>query len=571
MIGFSQRFTQFWPHVSAFKLGRRLLYVAPLLFFALFYFWPLSNIFGLSFRADRDTAVSLLTSLTETSYYLDVIWFTTWQAAVSTLLTLAFALPAAYVFAQYHFPGKSTLKALSTLPFVLPTVVVANAFTALLGPRGLVNNALVDLFMLDTPPINLQHSLWMIFLAHVFYNYSVALRLLSGYWQNLPQDVGQAATMLGASPRRVFWTITLPLLRPALTATAVLIFIFCFTSFGVVLILGGPQFATLEVAIYEQAIVYFNLPVAAALAMIQIIFTFVLMWFYTATQSRMARPSRLVAAQANARPMRTRRDRFIVGGNLLFMLILLGLPLVALVWRSFSGPDGLWLRYYTELFVNARGSVFFVPPIQAVRNSIMVALTTMVTAVVLGLISASFIADSGASRLRRLLDPLFMLPLATSAVTLGFGYILTFNRPPVRLADSWLIMPLAHTLVAMPFVIRAVLPALRRISPSLREAAGMLGAGHGRVWLEVDWPLMRPAVVVGAVFAFTMSMGEFGASLFLARPDFPTMPVAIYRFLGQPGPLNYGQALAMSCLLMLVCAVGFIAIERFRLGDEGEF
>lgn len=559
------------PPLNWRKLTPTGLLAAPLLFFAIFYFWPLGNIFGLSL-GEGHTALFLPTLLrADYNYYLGILWFTTWQAALSTLLTLILALPAAYVFATYQFPGKRSLKAVSTLPFVLPTVVVAAAFTALLGPRGVVNNGLVALFNLDTPPLDWQYSLGMIFLAHVFYNYSVALRLLSGYWQNLPPEMGQAATMLGASPRRVFWSVTLPLLRPALTATAVLIFIFCFTSFGVILILGGPQFATLEVAIYEQAIIYFNLPIAAALSILQIIFTFVLMWFYTATQNNMARPSRLVAAQANARPMQSRRDALVVGGNLLLMLMLLGLPLAALVWRSFSGPDGLWLRYYAELFVNERGSVFFVPPIQAVRNSLLVAVTTMTTAVVLGLISAQFIAQSGQNTLRRLLDPLFMLPLATSAVTLGFGYILTFNRPPLRLADSWLIMPMAHTLVAMPFVIRAVLPAMRRISPSLREAAGVLGAGHGRVWLEVDWPLVRPAVVVGAVFAFTMSMGEFGASLFLSRPDFPTMPVAIYRFLGQPGSLNYGQALAMSCLLMLVCALGFLAIERFRLGDEGEF
>lgn len=77
--------------------------------------------------------------------------------------------------------------------------------------------------------------------------------------------------------------------------------------------------------------------------------------------------------------------------------------------------------------------------------------------------------------------------------------------------------------------------------------------------------------MVAALFAFTISLGEFGATVFLARPETPTMPVAIYRFLGQPGALNYGQAMAMSVLLMLVCAIAFIAIDRFRLGDGGEF
>ncbi|NER32381.1 MAG: iron ABC transporter permease, partial [Symploca sp. SIO1C4] len=169
------------------------------------------------------------------------------------------------------------------------------------------------------------------------------------------------------------------------------------------------------------------------------------------------------------------------------------------------------------------------------------------------------------------LDPLFMLPLATSAVTLGFGFIISLNRPPLDLRSSIVLVPIAHALVGIPFVMRSLLPALRRISPQLREAAAMLGAEPLSVWWTVDWPLIRRALLVGAVFAFTVSMGEFGATLFIARPQTPTMPVAIFRFLGQPGALNYGRSLAMSSLLMLVCTVGFVAIERFRVGDEGEF
>jgi thiamine transport system permease protein len=287
------------------------------------------------------------------------------------------------------------------------------------------------------------------------------------------------------------------------------------------------------------------------------------------------------------KPVRTLRDRLIVYGNLLLMLLLLGLPLAALLLRSLQGVNGWTVRFYRELFVNRQGSLFFVPPAEAIINSTGFALATVLIASLLGLISAWFLSgqhsavvrENRASGLtarltsaaRPLLDPMFMLPLATSAVTLGFGFVLALNKPPLNLRRSILLVPIAHTLVALPFVIRSVLPAIRRINPRLREAAAMLGADPQNVLLHVDWPLIRRALLVGAVFAFTISMGEFGATVFIARPQTPTMPVAIYRFLGQPGALNYGQAMAMSCLLMLVCAVGFIAIERFRIGDEGEF
>lgn len=553
-----------------FHFIRFLPYLLPILFFLLFYFYPLSAIFHLSFAPEGRLNLAALRDLVANDYYAQTLWFTVWQATVSTGLTLSLALPGAYIFARYRFWGQSTLKAISTLPFVLPTVVVANAFSALLGPRGLLNRWLVDLFNLARPPIQLQHTIWLILLAHVFYNYSVALRIVSHFWQNLNPDLSEAAQMLGASPHRAFWHITFPLLKPALVAAAMLVFIFSFTSFGVILILGGPRFATLEVEIYRQAVNIFNLPMAAALSLTQILFTFILMWFYSRGQGRMAVPLKLQSTQTSQRAVKTRQDKLLVGGNLALMSLLLGTPLLALVLSSFSGQAGLTLRFYQELFINRRDSIFFVPPIEAVFNSIGYALGTVVLSTVLGLISATLLAQKE-SRWARWLDPLFMLPLATSAVTLGFGFIIALNKPPLNLRSSPLLVVIAHTLIGMPFVIRSLLPAMRRINPRLREAAALLGASPGHIWRAIDWPLIRRAALVGAVFAFTISMGEFGATVFIARPQTPTLPVAIFRFLGQPGVLNFGQALAMSTILMLVCALGFLAIERFRVGDEGEF
>jgi thiamine transport system permease protein len=164
-----------------------------------------------------------------------------------------------------------------------------------------------------------------------------------------------------------------------------------------------------------------------------------------------------------------------------------------------------------------------------------------------------------------------MLPLGTSAVTLGFGYIVALDQPPLNFRASPVLLPLAHTLVAFPFVVRSLLPALRGMNPRWREAAGVLGASPARVVREIDLPIVARALLVGAVFAFTVSIGEFGATLLLARPTFPTMPVVIYRLLGAQGALNQGQGLAMSTLLMIVCAGGFVFIERFRVGEIGEF
>ncbi len=157
-----------------------------------------------------------------------------------------------------------------------------------------------------------------------------------------------------------------------------------------------------------------------------------------------------------------------------------------------------------------------------------------------------------------------MLPLGASAVTLGLGFVVVFSRPPLDVRSFPLLIPIAHSLVALPFVVRTLQPALASIPPGLRQAAAVLGAPAWRVWLEVDLPIVARAAAASAVFAFTISLGEFGATTFLARPETPTLPVAIFRFLSQPGALNYGQALAMATLLMLLCAAAVLLLERLE-------
>lgn len=554
--------------------GRRYgwygLLLVPLAFLLVFFFYPLGSIFVVSFTPEGQFDLSTLSELVTSSYYLETLWFTIWQAVLSTVLTLALALPGAYVFARFRFPGKQILLALATLPFVLPTVVVAAAFTALIGPRGLVNEVLMNLFALEQPPIQLQRTLTLILIAHVFYNYAIALRIISSFWANQSPRIEEAARVLGARGWQVWWAIRLPLLRPAILAAAVLVFIFTFTSFGVILILGGLEFATLEVEIYRQATGLFNLPVAAALSLVQIGLMFALMVVYTRLQRQTA--TDLQAAREVTRAPQTWREKLLVRANLVLIGGLLLAPLLALVARSLTGPDGsLTFAAYTGLTSNPRGSVLFVPPTEAIWNSLGFALLTTGLALLLGVLSAVVLARRDQTPWTHWLDPLFMLPLAASAVTLGFGYIVAPLFAQTGLRSAPLLIPLAHTLVATPFVVRSVLPALRGITPSIREGARVLGASPWQVWRLIDLPLMSRGLVVGATFAFTVSMGEFGASIFIARPDTPTMPIVIFRLLGEPGATNYAAALALSTVLMGVCAVSFIVIERARTAGIGEF
>ncbi|MCL4247601.1 MAG: iron ABC transporter permease [Anaerolineae bacterium] len=541
------------------RVGRHGLWFVPLAFLAIFFAYPLVSILGVGFAPEGKLDLTGLIEIASSSYYLQTLGFTLGQAVISTLLTLLLAVPGAFVFTHYRFPGRSIFAALAALPFVLPTVVVAAAFLALIGPRGLVNQALMSTLDLTQPPIQLERTLTIILLAHVFYNYGVAFRLISAFWANRSLRIEEAARILGARGWRLWWHVRLPILRPALIAAATLVFIYTFTSFGVIVILGGPRFATLEVEIYRQVANIFDLPVASALSVVQIAFMFVAIGLY----NRLEKRAGLALAQGAppGRPPRNPGEWLMIAANQTIVALFLIAPLLALVARSFTTPQGaLTLNYYAGLGENLRGSVLSVPPLQAVGTSIAIALVATALTVILGLMAARALTRrSGAPAW---LETVFMLPLATSAVVLGFGFNVALDAPPLNLRTSVALLPIAHTLVALPFVLRSIVPALRSLPAHVEEAAQVLGANPIMTFWRIQLPLISRALAVASVFAFTMSMGEFGASLFVARPNNPTLPIAIFRLLGQPGEANYGRALALSSILLFVCAVGFALIER---------
>ena len=545
----------------------RLSILGPLSFLAVFFVYPLAAILARSFGGGA-LGVDAFQALLSDSYYLGRIWFTVWQAALSTLMTLVLGLPAAYLFARHEFPGKTVLKALTTLPFIMPTIVVAMGFVALLGPQGLVNTLLTGLLGTDAPQVRLTNTLAIIFMAHAFYNYAIVVRIVSAFWANVPPRFGESAAMLGAGGVQTFFHVTLPLLLPAIWSSAILVFVFAFTSFGVVLVLGGPQFATMEVVIYELTVKLFRLDIAAALAIVQLAFTYVFLIVYARLQERGSIAVTLVPREAVTRRKKSSRDIVLVAGIVAALLVVLS-PLLALTERAATSGGGYSLANFTGLFSNESGSYFYLSPLRVIGNSVQFAAVSMVIALLVGTTTAYFIARP--RRRASLSDALFMMPLGVSAVTLGFGFLVAFNRSPVDLRGSWLILVIAHSLVAYPFVIRSLLPVLRGLPPHLKESAAVLGASPVNVFIQIELPLIARGLLVGATFAFAVSMGEFGASLLLVRPEFTTIPVAIFRLLAQPGASNLGQALAMSSLLMAVVAIGFVAIERFRYRNVGGF
>ena len=546
------------------------LSIPPVAFLLLFFVWPVASILATGLAPNGGLDVAGIAQAWSRPWLLDTIVFTVALAVAITACSLLVGLPAAWVFARFTFPGRRLLRALFAVPFVLPTVVVAAAFLALLGPRSAINQLLAGNPWLPGARVRLDGSATAVVIAGVFFNVAVISRLVGGLWAHIDPRLEDAARALGASPWRAFREVTWPLLRPAVLSAASIVFLFSVTSFALVLLLGAPGQPTLEVEIWRQTSIMLDLTVAAALVVIQMVGVAALLMVHARWQERLAVAQRLSPASEVARPPRTRRERGagagVVGGLGLF----LGLPLLALVERSFATGSGYSDVAWQALLHTTQRSGMSVPPIDALADSLLFATATLLIAGTLGAMIA-VVVGYRSGWLPRTFDALVMLPLGTSAVIVGFGFLVSLDQPPIDLRASVLLIPIAHSLVALPFVVRAMAPVIRSIDPRLREAAAVMGASPRRVWQEVDAPLVARAALVGVGFAFAISLGEFGATLFIARPDTPTVPIAIDRLLSHPGALNFAQAMAMSTILMVLSMASMLIIERWRTPGSQAF
>ncbi|MGA0878020.1 MAG: ABC transporter permease, partial [Ilumatobacteraceae bacterium] len=430
------------------------------------------------------------------------VWFSLWQATLSTAFTMTFGLVPTWLVTRYRFPGRALVHLVLAAPFVLPTVVVGAAFLAVL-------------------PDAVDRSVWAIVAAHVFFNVAVVLRTVGPVWSLIDDDLLAAARTLGATPWQVWHRIIMPLARRALWASAGLIFLLCATSFGVVRILGGPGLATVDVEIYRRAVQLGDTSGATVLAIAQ---TLAIAAVVTISlRRRQSAPTILDRARA-ARSTRPARWSQRVG--VYTAASIMSVPLVALVLASVRTNDGFSWRAWRVLLGLETVSRLQFDLRGVVTTSLLFALVATSLAVPIGLAAAMSLMHRPRSSV---LTSLLVLPLGTSAVVVGFGILVTYDADPFDLRARWWLIPLVHAAIALPFVVRTVLPVLESIPADLRNAAATLGASPRRRFWMVDLPVMRPAVTSAAAMSGALSLGEFGATSFLTRRDTETLPIAVVK------------------------------------------
>ncbi len=516
--------------ITAYRSTSKWLAVLPVVAMLIFVVAPILNILKISL--DFKSFAIITTPTTR-----NVVWFTTWQATISTILVILFALPIAAIIANFDFLGRRALISLISIPFILPTVVVAVAF-------------------LEFLPTTMHRSALAIIIAHTYFNFGLAVRIISTRWQQINRHLDDAASTLGASKTRLFLTVTLPLLKRSLQSAGLLVFLMCFTSYGVVRILGGPARSTIETEIYFRAMQLSDISGALVLSILQLIV--VVFLIFLIAQFGIAKSTELgQMVYSRIRKPQTSHEKFLIALVALTSALVVLMPLISVVRRSILVGQNVNLSIWQSVFTDAE-------ILKSLTTSVKYAAFTVVISTTIGLFGACAVIYGSARY--RFLNLLTALPVVVSAVTLGLGIIVTFDVDPIDWRGAWLMMPIAHCLVAIPIVMRIVTPTIRDLPNGLHDASQTLGATTWQMWRTIDLKIIKPALVTAAAIACAVSLGEFGASSFLVRRDNETLPLIISRLLGRPGESIQAQAYAIATLLIVACVAIIGLVDH--LGTE---
>ncbi|MHA1136603.1 MAG: ABC transporter permease [Candidatus Thorarchaeota archaeon] len=536
-----------------------IILAIPIVLLSIFLVYPVVSviIYGLI----SGTGSSFVETLS--AYYTQfIISFTLVQASISTVLALLVGLPGAMLLARLRFRGKSLVRALIIVPFVLPPIVVVVGFLQMFGSFGIIDSILMVITQSTTSIFNLAEGFVGIILAHTFYNAPLVMLLVSASMERLNPEIEESAEILGANTVARFRRITLPHILPALSASAILTFLFCFMSFPIVLALGNGAYRTLEVQLWN-AFRWSDYGEASSLALVQIMITIALAVSYV----KLGRGSKgdsgpTATIQTSSFSKYKIWEKFVIVTYLVLILLLIGGPILSIFRAAFFDP--ISQRYTLDGFSylitsGSRGGL------EPLINSLFYGGLATLLSIIIG-IPLAYAHRSRARGIPSLSSILILLPLGISSITVAYGLMTVIAVPTGLNINPWPIIVIAQTIIGLPFTARSIEIGLKSIDPNILDQANSLGASRLQQLFFVELPLLIPSILVGAVFAFAMAIGEMSATLFIALPQNYTLSVAIYDNLGVR---HFVEAGASSLVLVAICVVAFLFMEKISEGSTG--
>ncbi len=520
---------------------------------ALFLIYPLFNIFKASF-IDPETGAISLSNYREfftNAYYTRAIFNSLLVAFGGAAGALLLGIPLAYFTSRFRIFGKSFLATLATVSLLSPPFIGSYAWIIMMGKKGFLRQFFIQLGV-NFPTIFGPGGIILVFSLQY---YPFVFLLASAAFANIDSSLEEAAENLGASGLQRFCKVSLPLILPAISAGGLMAFMMSLANFGTPQILGR-SFHVLPTMAYNlfTSEVGENPGLASTVSIVLILVSVLVIFFQRYISSR-----RKYSGSLLRKPVVKSLKGVWNGIAHLVSYGIVGmstLPLAVVVLYSFrktQGPvfhPGFGLQSYQKVFYD-------VPKI--IINSLFFSISAVIIIIVVGTLMG-FIMSRKRNVLAKILDPLFMIPYIIPGTVLGIGFLVAFNKRPLYLAGTAVIIIMAYFIRRLPYSIRSSASILKQIDPSIEEAGINLGSPPGRTFQKITLPLMVPGIISGAIMSWITAVNELSASIVLYVGRTMTMPVRIY--LSVLDGL-FGTASALATILLVSIGAALFVVNKF--------
>jgi len=536
----------FWASVS---LSGFVIFVVLILM-------PVFNIVRESFFDAKTGNFGLGNYLTffTTPYYLQALFNSLVVSIGGTLGAILLGVPLAFFTTRYRIRGSAVLSTLATLALLTPPFLGAYAWIVMLGRNGFLRQVLA-VIGINFPTI---YGPLGIIIVYTLQFYPFVYMLTAGGLQTVDRSLEEAAENLGAPPFRKFFRVTVPLVIPSITSGALLAFMLSLANFGTPMIIGARYrvLPTMAYNMYTSEVA--TRPAMASTISIILVFAASLAIFL----QRYAANRRKYTSLLLNRPVvfRLKGMKNFLAHLVSYLIVALStLPMVVVVvfaFRNTSGP------VFTKGFGldSFRRVIFDVP--QAITNSLLYSISAVILIVIVGTL-LGFVLSRRRNTVNGILDTLLMSPYILPGTVLGIGFITTFNRPPIVLYGTGLIIVLAYFIRRLPYSVRSAVSILQQIDPALEEAGISLGAPPARAFRKIALPLMLPGILSGAVLSWVTAINELSASILLYVGGTITMPIRIYLSVMDG---YFGPGSAMASILLAATGIALLVLNLF--GDS---
>ncbi|MDU1228918.1 ABC transporter permease [Clostridium sp.] len=519
------------------------------LIFAVCLIYPLFSLFFSSLK-DSNTGEFTLSNFVQfftKKYYYESLWRSFSVTIITTILTIVIGVPLAYVMTTCKIKGKGLIEILIIISVLSPPFIGAYSWILLLGRSGVITTFLSDTFGINLPSIYGFSGILLVFTLKLFpfiYMYT------TGALKKLDVSLIEASESLGCTGVKKVFTVVIPLILPTVLAGSLLVFMNALADFGTPMLIG-EGYQVMPVLIYSEFIseVGGQANFAAALSAIMV---FITTMIFLGQKYVVNKKSFVMSSLKPIQPKKINGIKSFFAHTFVYIVVGLAIiPQVTVIFTSFLKTKGaMFIREFSlNSYINVIGKLG-----SSIRNTFVYGIIAIILIIILGMF-ISYVSVRRKNLFTSILDTLTMFPYIIPGSVLGITLLLAFNKKPILLSGTFMIIVIAFVIRRLPYTIRSSAAILYQISPSMEEASISLGYSQFQTFKNVTSRMMLPGVISGAILSWITVINELSASIILYTGTTRTMSVAIY---SEVIRASYGTAAALSSILTFTTIISLL-------------